>query len=153
MKTWAASENENPLLWSKEEATSRRLRWRVLQWKTFPIALRLNLDYKKVRCIVSKCRACGDDLRETPLGTLCLRCWLEWPACEECGVAPREPAYDGLATFMGRHLCADCLCPPISEGYIQWSLEWWTSFGSGFAMLLSDIPALNYKVAHITVSA
>jgi len=152
MKTWAAEKDENPLLWGAEEATSRRLRWRVLQWKTFPLARRLNSHYQKNRCTVYDCRAYGDDLRDTPIGRTCFSCWLEWPSCQECGVAPREPSYDGLATFQGRHLCAECLCPPISEGYIRWSLEWWTSFGSGFSMLLSDVPCLNYKAVHVTVS-
>ena len=148
LKTWAAKTDENPLRWDAAEATSRRLRWRVLVWPTFLLSPRLNDYYQKNRCQKVECRSYCADLRDTPVGRLCLACWLQWPACDECGVAPQEPAYDGLGTFRGKHLCAECLCPPISEGYIRWTLEWWTSFGSGFGMLLNEIPCLSYRVTH-----
>ena len=148
---WAASNGENPNTWSDEEATSRTVRFRVTGWKTFPAPPHKEYWQPHHRCAM--CRKQGNskahDLRVTPVNTLCLTCWLAWPSCEICGVGARQPGYDDNPTYQGKHLCAECLVPEISEEYVRWQFICVAQMGSSFNFVVDGIPMLTTRVAGI----
>lgn len=145
---WSAREDEDPATWDKAHHESRILWHRLYVWRTFPILYSHCLAWLEKQQV--QCRFSGKThpgmVRRTPLGPMCLSCWLDWPSCDECGVGAKEPGYDGKTTFRGRNLCADCLVPDVSEGYIRWSLECMLSLGSSFAYVVDDIPPLTTRL-------
>lgn len=135
---WAAKEGENPQEWSIEERNSRITYHRLLQWAT----------YKKenVPCLHCRRQGANYEIKDTPIGTLCLECWLDWPACEICGVGARESVYNDAVTFKGQYLCAECLVPEISDNYKKWSLNEITSMRSNIIYIMYDLPVITYRL-------
>ena len=60
-----------------------------------------------------KCRKMEEDLRETPVGALCLDCWLKWEECGECKVGA------AMYTHRDMRLCLDCYLPPMTKEYLE----------------------------------
>jgi len=65
----------------------------------------------KDRCDV--CRSSKGERRATPIGILCLECWLDLPSCDECGYLPV------VVWFRGRSLCHACANPDPDSSYVE----------------------------------
>lgn len=120
---WSAHSERELAGWSHAERESRVVFSRLEEWRGF--------GERAPYCIRCRCQNVHLDPRHseikvTPVGRLCLRCWLDWPACDVCGTGPVAVDYytngSGIV-FRGKQICADCLVPEIPSAWDEW-LRW-----------------------------
>jgi hypothetical protein len=141
---WSASDEVVFAGWSHEERESRVVFARLEEWRGFAEKAPVCALCHRQNFLDDPTRA---QIRVTPVGELCLRCWLDWPACEVCGTGPivvdeyignvsagwrSEARGDVLRApekvnrgifFRGKRICADCLVPEIHGAWSDW-LRW-----------------------------
>lgn len=119
--------------------------WRLQEWKKFtPAPFCSGVDCRARNVLYSPRRP---DIRNTPMGKLCISCWIDWEACEVCGVAP---AIRGVK-FQGRHICGECLVPDIpNDLWNNWLLVYIYTPRSSFVEVLDDAFAEDFRSAPAT---
>ena len=136
---WAARSEAELAGWSHEERESRVVFSRLEQWKAF--------HEKAPYCILCRVQnlhaAPGKaDIRFTSVGSLCLSCWLDWPACESCGtgaVAVGDRT-DRKIAFRGKQICGDCLVPEIPAAWSDWLMWFYTVPRSSYQRVFEACP-------------
>lgn len=136
---WAAESEQELAQWSHEERESRIVFARLEEWKGFH-------EHAQV-CI--RCRRQNlnadiqyTDIRQTIVGELCMQCWLDWPACEVCGVGPAAVDERGgiSLVFQGKVTCADCLVPEIPRAWDDWQLMFFATPKSSYQRVFEAYP-------------
>lgn len=120
--SWAAGNEIELATWGAEYRESRIIYARLEEWNGF--------TEHAPRCVV--CRHHNITygprqrrVRVTPVGELCLQCWLDWPACEVCGTGPVavDEYVRGISlVFRGKKICAECLLVPEISPW-EWDLQ------------------------------
>jgi hypothetical protein len=88
------------------------------------------------------------DIRTTPIGDVCLACWLGRETCQVCGLGPVVGGFSRVSAleFRGKKICADCLVPEVPlDAWNDWLLFYIYSPQSSFAQVLADAYAEDYE--------
>lgn len=117
---------------------------RLQQWKTYSRAP-----------VCQICRARNSyydphkkDIRITPIGDVCLPCWLDRETCEVCGVGPVVPgdSWSRALKFQGNKVCYDCLVPDVPmDAWKDWLLYFCYTPKSSFVAILEDALAEDVR--------
>lgn len=137
---WAADSEIELSAWSIETRESRIVFSRLNEWNSFTRhasscarCRRRNIPYgPSIRSV-----------RVTPVGNLCLQCWLDWAACEVCGVGPVavDEYVNGVSiVFRGRAICAECLVPTIPSSWNDYLFAFYSTPRSSYQLVFEAYP-------------
>ena len=116
--------------------------YRLQRWKEFIPAPACSRRACRARNILHEPHL--SDIRATPIGDLCISCWIDWEECGICGLAPAMLEF----RFRGQYVCEDCLVPEIpSDSWRDWLLYFIYTPRSSLVQVLEDAFAEDFHKA------